>query len=68
MNTKHSCSTGHYRGEFFRRVPLNTVFEFTDRKPNQMRALWWVMDDGNHFKTLRELKAYIDETKGPRTA
>jgi hypothetical protein len=68
MNTKHSCTTGRYRGEFFKRVPLNTVFGLTHLKPYQMRGLWWVMDDGNHFQTLRELKAYIDETKGPPTA
>jgi len=47
-------TTGTYRGVRYYRRPIGEVF------PHLGKALWWFVDDGSHFKTLRELRTYID--------
>lgn len=49
-------STGRYRGQFYARRRLSDVFPQQGR-----RCAWWFLDDGNHFRTLAELKRFLDE-------
>ena len=48
-------TTGTYRGVRYCRKPICEVF------PHLGKALWWFVDDGSHFKTLRDLRRFVDE-------
>lgn len=50
--------TGTYRGEFYRRARISEIFP-----ANRLRSAWWFLADGTHFRTLGELRRFVDERK-----
>ena len=51
-------ATGRYRDEFYSRRRLSDVFPHQDRQ-----GQWWFLEDGNHFRTLSDLRRFVDERK-----
>ena len=47
---------GSYRNQFYRQLPINSQLPHINSK-----ELWWFLDDGSHFETLKELKQHIDK-------
>jgi hypothetical protein len=59
--TTQTCGT--YRGRCYRHVRVS--------KPHIKSEVWWVLDDGNYFKTLSALIKHIDANRadpGPAIA
>jgi hypothetical protein len=52
------CVTGTHRGEFYRLARINEIFPAC-----RVRSAWWFLDDGNHFRTLTDLRRFVDERK-----
>lgn len=52
-------SVGMYNGCRYRKARLCDMFYACSKK-----QAWWFLDDGTHFKTLRQLQQYLD-THGP---
>lgn len=46
-----TMNTGEFRGRFYRQVRIS--------KPHEKVAVWWVLDDGNHFKSLDALVRHV---------
>jgi len=47
-----TLNTGSYKGRCYRHVRVN--------KPHAKSVVWWILDDGNYFKSLAALIKHID--------
>ena len=46
-----TLNTGSYKGRHYRHVRVT--------KPHAKAEVWWVLDDGNHFKSLDALVRFV---------
>jgi hypothetical protein len=54
-STTSTLNTGSFRGRCYRHVRVT--------KPHTKSQVWWVLDDGNYFKSLDSLIRHVTASK-----
>lgn len=49
---------GMYKGQKWKYVPLCQEFPHL-----KIKSRWYVLEDGSHFKTLKELEQYLNQQR-----
>ena len=59
MKTTTTLNTGSFNGRCYRHVRVS--------KPHTKSEVWWVLDDGNYFKTLPALIRHVEASSCNKT-
>jgi hypothetical protein len=54
LRTTSTLNTGSFKGRCYRHVRVT--------KPHTKSEVWWVLDDGNHFRSLDSLIRHVTAT------